>query len=130
MRQLALGLILCVFAGKSLIASGYMLGHNDNGLVVEMCGGGEPSFLRIDLDAGKAEILHEAPSEDPHDAPQAMDKACPFASAPHTLAATRAASLPPPARAPPETPALPIRADPLLVNFGAPIPARGPPLLV
>ena len=128
MRQLTLGLILCVFAGKALIPSGYMLGQNDDGMVVQMCGGGEPSFLRIDLSAGKAEILHEAPADAPHNAPDGMDSTCPFAFAPHALADARAASLPPPARAPPEKPPLPLRASPQLVKFGAPIPARGPPL--
>lgn len=114
---------------RAALPAGYMLDHDHDELVVRMCGGGEPSYMRLDLEAGSAEIVHGVPEpQSPKPAPHDEHAPCAFSLATASLAPTDIYVVTPPVRGPPEAVVLPPQTTHVLAHARAPLPARGPPL--
>ena len=125
-RRLAALLLVAAFAVRALVPAGYMFDETEDGLVVRMCGGGEPSYVRVNLSAGKADVTTEAPGA-PAQHDRGKDGTCLFAVASIAVPHSFAVELPSPARGPPVAHETFTQTVHALAAAGAPMPARGPP---
>lgn len=128
-RQALVCFAVLALSVRAALPAGYMLDHNHDELVVRMCGGGEPSYMRLDLAAGSAEIVHGVPDpQPPQPSPHDEHAPCAFSLATASLAPADVDTVTPPVRAPPEALTLPAQTTHALAHARAPLPARGPPL--